>query len=125
MRFTFDQNNKFYKRRLRRKLKNLQEIIIKIPKRKVEINSIKLHNIKKIKGKDLKFANFELPQDNIFLMLDITANVSKGTYIRQLAKDIGAKLGDISAMLYKLQRTGIGKIAIETKSTKTKTSINS
>jgi len=39
--------------------------------------------------------------------------VSKGTYIRQLAEDIGKELGGIPAMLYSLNRTKIGKIGQE------------
>ena len=48
-----------------------------------------------------------------FMSLTVTAEVSKGTYIRQLAEDIGERLGNIPAMLYKLERTKIGSIGKE------------
>ena len=45
---------------------------------------------------------------NTFIQLNCTADVSSGTYIRQLAVDIGAKLG-VPALAYTIHRTKIGK----------------
>jgi len=47
-----------------------------------------------------------------FVLLSCTADVSSGTYIRQLAVDIGAKLG-IPALAYNIVRTQVGPYTIQ------------
>ena len=44
--------------------------------------------------------------------IKLKTKVSKGTYIRQLAKDIGEKIGNLPAMLYTLKRTKVGEISL-------------
>lgn len=66
---------------------------VKIEPRKVIINSLKLNN-------------YEYP------LLNFTARVGSGTYIRSLVQDIGAKLGT-GAYMSGLRRTKVGEFAIE------------
>lgn len=54
----------------------------------------------------LELANYDYP------LLDITCDVSSGTYIRTLAADIGAKLGT-GAYTQNLRRTAVGKWSID------------
>lgn len=110
--FTIDKNNPIFQKLLRRKKLNEKgEITLKLPKRPVEILGTTTKEIKTIKGKDLTFKDKKIQSEKEFLILRLLMQVSKGTYIRQLAEDIGEKLGRIPAMLYSLERTKIGKIS--------------
>ncbi len=53
--------------------------------------------------------NFSLPE---YSYIDIKVSVSKGTYIRQLAIDIGKSLG-IPSTLIALERTKVGELSVE------------
>jgi tRNA pseudouridine 55 synthase len=66
---------------------------VDIPKREVTIYSIKIN-------------------DYSYPILDITAHVSSGTYIRTLAADIGTKLST-GAYLQALRRTEVGQYSID------------
>lgn len=70
--------------------------------RKVEVNELKSH-FNNSNSKNYS----KLKQGKDFYIADITVDCSKGTYIRQLAVDIGVKLG-IPSMLVELERTRIG-----------------
>lgn len=61
---------------------------------------------KKVNIKNIEIIAYKYP----FLTLRVT--VSGGTYIRQLAEDIGKEL-DIGAYLYYLERQSIGKFSID------------
>ncbi len=47
-----------------------------------------------------------------FVLLNCTADVSSGTYIRQLAVDIGVKLG-VPALAYNIHRTKVGNYSLK------------
>ncbi len=47
-----------------------------------------------------------------FVLLNCTADVSSGTYIRQLAVDIGVKLG-VPALAYNIHRTKVGSYSLK------------
>ncbi len=111
--FTLKENSKISsKLRNQKKLSNKNQIDIKLPKRKVYIKEIKVLNIKKINSNQIKFIKDETKIYEL-MQVDIISRVSKGTYIRQLACDIGKELGTIPAMLYTLKRTAIDKIDIK------------
>ena len=59
---------------------------VEIPRKSVKISKIKVLDVGKIKSSELEFYEGE---DLSFTYVDIVATVSKGTYIRQLAEDIG------------------------------------
>lgn len=88
---------------------------INLPKKLVTIKT-KVNSIRKVEARELKSyfhssnsKNYsKLKQGNDFYIADITVDCSKGTYIRQLAVDIGEKLG-IPSMLLELERTRIGE----------------
>lgn len=88
---------------------------INLPKKLVTIKT-KVNSIRKVEARELKSyfhssnsKNYsKLKQGNDFYIADITVDCSKGTYIRQLAVDIGVKLG-IPSMLVELERTRIGE----------------
>lgn len=87
---------------------------INLPKKLVTIKT-SVNSLRKVKVNELKShfnssnsKNYsKLKQGKDFYIADITVDCSKGTYIRQLAVDIGAKLG-IPSMLVELERTRIG-----------------
>ena len=119
--FTIDKNKPIFQRLLRKtgqrlvspwlKLNEKGEITFQLPRRPVKILSITILGTKKIQGKNLKLKDKRIQPEQEFLILRLVMQVSKGTYIRQLAEDIGEKLGSIPAMLYSLERTRIGKIS--------------
>jgi tRNA pseudouridine55 synthase len=53
-----------------------------------------------------------LSQDGQFLDIDVTVDCSSGTYIRALARDLGASLG-VGGHLTALRRTRIGSYSVE------------
>jgi tRNA U55 pseudouridine synthase TruB len=103
--FTIDKNKPIFRKLLKDK------ITIKLPKRPVKILKTKLLGIKTIQGRELKLVDKRMLPDQKFLILKLLMRVSKGTYIRQLAEDIGERFGGIPAMLYSLERTKVGKIS--------------
>lgn len=84
---------------------------VDIPSREVEITEIDLKNTKDISASDVKGLKYENPNQKL-KELKVLVSCSKGTYIRQLAFDIGKELG-IPAMLSELVRTKIGDFKIE------------
>ncbi|MGI9118294.1 MAG: hypothetical protein ACR2IQ_01990, partial [Minisyncoccia bacterium] len=50
--------------------------------------------------------------DEVFVLLHCTAEVSSGTYIRQLAMDIGNVLG-VPALAYNIERTNVGPYCLQ------------
>jgi tRNA pseudouridine(55) synthase len=121
--------------------KRLDEI--EIPKKEVEIYSIKLIETKYINKEEIKKTVFEkiqslktvdmeskkigedfrrekvlkswekslneFPKEQKFVLLKIKTTVSSGTYMRNLAKEIGKSLGT-EALAYSIKRTKIGKV---------------
>lgn len=70
---------------------------LKPPIKTMEMRSFTLHNI---------------THKEDTLLIDVTLNVSKGTYIRSLAEELGKRLG-YPATLAKLRRTAIGNFSVE------------
>jgi tRNA pseudouridine55 synthase len=54
----------------------------------------------------------EIKKDLIFPLIKLEIDCSKGTYIRQLAYDIGQDLGTVG-MLCSLKRTRIGQVKLK------------
>lgn len=88
---------------------------IDLPKKKINIYSIEIESIKQIDKSELdsyfKKANPEF-KDKEYKVVKINVKVSKGTYVRQLAIDIGKKLGT-QAMLISLVRTSVGEYKLQ------------
>ncbi|MBD3280723.1 tRNA pseudouridine(55) synthase TruB [Candidatus Dojkabacteria bacterium] len=89
---------------------NGKEKRIEIPKKEVKFSKFEMSRVEKYE--DNKIADFKTPADAKLATMELTVACSKGTYIRQLAKDIG-KLLDIPAMLIELERTRISDIRLE------------
>ena len=94
---------------------NLKELIINIPRKDIEISKINLLG----KGTFLRSAlPFTIPAKMLkvenpeFPYLDLEIACSKGTYIRQFAEDLGAKL-NLPACLISLKRTSIGNFILQ------------
>lgn len=85
------------------------ELIVELPVKHVKINELVLENISKIRT--LPAQNFQSISGD-FQNLSILVSVSKGTYIRQLAEDIGEHF-NLPAYLSKLQRTKVGQFGLE------------
>ena len=84
---------------------------LEIPSRKIKISKIELKAIGKISSSEL--TQFNLPEPLKELQYaDIVVRCSKGTYIRQLAEDIGKSL-NIPAVLISLRRTSISKWTLQ------------
>jgi len=114
VKFKINKKNKIYKKLTeKRLLNNIDEIIIKIPIRKVLIKELSLIDIKSIKVKHLKKQKILSELQGGYKLVKLKSIVSKGTYIRQLAEDIGQKIGNIPALLYSLKRTKIGSISLK------------
>lgn len=73
---------------------------VEIPRKKVVFGKFEL-------GKSEKYS-----EDPKHAVAELTVDCSKGTYIRQLAKDIGNLLG-VPAMLIELERTRVGQITLQ------------
>ncbi len=96
--------------------KNEIEKEITLPKKNVNIYELELIEVGKLEGSKVRKLyedkSFELKDSDEFQVLKIRVKCSKGTYIRQLAIDIGEKLG-VPASLISLRRTEIGEYGIE------------
>jgi len=79
---------------------------IQIPKKKIKIFDIKLLDFGNKNNEETLIPGIELNKPLPFC--EIYVKCSKGTYIRQLAEDIGSKF-NIPAVLIKLDRVEIGK----------------
>jgi len=92
----------------------LKTFSVKVPAKDIIIHDIELlesGNIPVKKMTKLKKQLVSLPPSQEFPYLKIKVNSSKGTYIRQLAEDIGNQL-NMPAMLLALTRTKVGDISI-------------
>jgi tRNA pseudouridine55 synthase len=88
--------------------------VVNLPSKNVNIYEIELQKSERLSKDDLvsKYAlKFDL-QNIKYTVATVRIKCSKGTYIRQLAVDIGVKLG-VPAMLVALQRTQIGEYSVE------------
>lgn len=83
---------------------------IEIPKRDINIYDINLLDLNVLKGRDLPFKGIN--KEHEFQYCDIYVKCSKGTYIRQLAEDIGKKLNTY-AILSELERCELGVLKSE------------
>ncbi|MEI7579507.1 MAG: hypothetical protein WCJ58_05745 [bacterium] len=83
-----------------------------IPAKPIEIYNLELGKLTKADVNAFHFVDDSLKNSlNNFYYLDITVDCSKGTYIRQLAEDIGSFF-DIPAVLVALERSRIGEIEL-------------
>jgi tRNA pseudouridine55 synthase len=88
----------------------------------VKVNGKKLYNLARrdifipdIKPRDVEvfeISNFKMLPDNEFPTFEVALSVSKGTYIRSIARDLGDNLGCYGT-LKELRRTEIEKFLIE------------
>ncbi|MBN1915609.1 tRNA pseudouridine(55) synthase TruB [Candidatus Dojkabacteria bacterium] len=84
------------------------DIEVNLPKKKVEIKKLELKSFGKQKLSGYEFAK-NLTDE--YLYCEINAAVSKGTYMRQFAEDLGEKL-EIPGMLLELERRRVGEIGL-------------
>jgi tRNA pseudouridine55 synthase len=87
---------------------NLGSLELKVPQKPVNIFDIKIEKTGFTKVE--KFGE-ELNDENI-PFVEVELSCSKGTYVRQLASDVGAKSNIPSTLLY-LQRTRIGSVTLD------------
>lgn len=102
---------------------------VDIPSRSVEVKSLKLNSIRKVKGKKikeeiikrinrvdgdfrqkdiLKIWNKKMTDENYFFVASLTIKCSTGTYVRGIANSIGENIG-IPTLAWSINRTQIGK----------------
>ncbi len=100
-------------------LENFRGEIEQVPPKHsaIKVNGKRAYKLAR-EGKDIKLEprkvtihSLEIKEYN-WPLLKIDCNVSKGTYIRSLAEDIGKELG-VGGYLSKLRRTTVGKYKIE------------
>lgn len=102
--------------------KDGKEKIVEIPKKEVVFSSFEVGDMKNVGWQEVeKYFGRELDlKDDAhatqLATVELTVACSKGTYIRQLAKDIGDLLC-IPAMLVRLERTRVGDVSIKQSST--------
>jgi tRNA pseudouridine55 synthase len=113
VRFTFRTPSRIRNKLLKKRLLIKNSYTLEIPRRKVLISNIALKSLKTAKSD--KIANITIQNNEIknVYIANIKVTVSKGTYIRQFAKDIGVKVGQYPAMLLTLRRTKIGKYSLK------------
>lgn len=106
-RYTFEVSKKGNFKELIIKRKDSEELFttINVPQREITIYDIKLLENGAKLGKELPFKGID--PDKKYGYCDIYVKCSKGTYIRQLAEDIGNKLGT-DAVLASLNRKELG-----------------
>jgi len=87
---------------------------LEIPSREVKIYNLNFQKTKILNQEyfKIKYPIFKNFTETELITADFICKVSKGTYIRQLAQDIGKYLGNIPAMLLALRRTQIGEFDI-------------
>jgi tRNA pseudouridine55 synthase len=105
-----EQGNKFID--LIKKETGLQVAHIQVPKRNIKIEKIEVVKFCKIKSQDLPYKDVttKIAAGVEFINVEFVVHCSKGTYIRQLAEDIGDELG-VPASLIALERTKIGSMS--------------
>jgi tRNA pseudouridine55 synthase len=69
---------------------------VELPARPVTVHDLKVTSIRRIDG---------------FLDVDVSVRCSSGTYVRAIARDLGAELG-VGGHLTALRRTGVGPVGI-------------
>ncbi|MBN1331878.1 tRNA pseudouridine(55) synthase TruB [Candidatus Dojkabacteria bacterium] len=85
-----------------------------LPRKKVQFEKFEIGEKKEIRASEVERylkgkKNFD--GKTRLVELDLTVGCSKGTYIRQLAKDIGELL-EVPAMLIELERSRVGQITL-------------
>lgn len=93
----------------------LKQFTIKVPAKNIIIHEIELVEKGNISINDMTKLHEQLaslPKDQEFPYIKIKVRSSKGTYIRQLAEDVGSQLG-MPAMLLALTRTKVGDISLD------------
>lgn len=114
-------------------MKDGKKIELEIPKRRVVFTKFELEAVGRISEKERKGLEFlnnsevdenkgdknEVAENDAvsktktdLWFIDLIVGCSKGTYIRQLAADIGKEIG-LPAMLIALERTRVGDVTIE------------
>lgn len=89
---------------------NGESIKIELPKRKVSISDIKILSVKEIDE-----VNLDSQKEKVkgkFFSIELEVTVSKGTYIRQFAEDLGEIFGH-SAYLKSLERLTVSGFSLE------------
>lgn len=110
-----DDNRKIVIFTPKKETSNLKAFTLRLPSKKVKIFEIELLEKGEIGVGEMgefknKLASF--PQSQKFPYIRIRVNSSKGTYIRQLAEDIGDKF-NMPAMLLNLTRTRVGNTTLD------------
>jgi tRNA pseudouridine55 synthase len=94
---------------------NVKPLTVILPSKKIkifEIEIIEKGNISINEMGEFKAKLTTFPNTQLFPYIKIRVNSSKGTYIRQLAEDIGEKI-NMPAMLLNLTRTRVGNTKLE------------
>ena len=102
---------------------------VDIPSRSVEVKSLKLNSIRKVKGKKikeeiikrinrvdgdfrqkdiLKIWNKKMTDENYFFIASLTIRCSTGTYVRGIVSSLGENVG-IPTLAWSIKRTQIGR----------------
>ena len=109
-----DGNKKFIKM-LPKEGVSAKEKMVEVPRREIEITNIELVDAKEIETEDLPtkyLIGNKIQEGDRWALLDIVVDCSKGTYVRQLAEDIGKRLG-YPASLLNLRRTRIANVYLD------------
>lgn len=97
-----------------------RKVVVKLPKRKVEFTRFEITDLNSVtvsklsddlKNKVSEFSTKNSIDNRQLTIVNLIVGCSKGTYIRQLAEDIGKELG-VPAMLLELERTKVGEVSL-------------
>lgn len=91
---------------------NLVGFELEIPRKRIVLHELELLELREVDPKSFEFLQLQKVKITGSLQVArIRVKCSKGTYIRQLAEDIGAALGT-NAMLVSLERTKIADVSL-------------
>lgn len=82
---------------------------VELEARPIRVTDFVVHDRRLV---ELEAADYGVPVPLLALDLDVTVSCSSGTYIRALARDLGAALG-VGGHLTALRRTRVGEIRVE------------
>lgn len=88
---------------------SVKAFTVNIPRKEIEITRLEIKDSGFIDARQLEF--LKEAKSGKFPYFVIEVDCSKGTYIRQLAEDLGLKLG-LPAMVTGLQRTKVGSVSL-------------
>ncbi len=105
----FDEGGKRFIR-FTPKTEGPKAFVVEVPAKEITISSLELLEQGTVSAAELPFKD-KLEPDSAYPFVTLQIDCSKGTYIRQLAEDIGAEVG-LPAFVLELERSRVGSVTL-------------